>query len=234
MSRLDDLFTRNRAWAEGIAERDPGFLPGLAARQAPRYLWIGCSDSRLPPDTIASLEPGELFVHRNVANVVVQTDLNCLSVLQYAVDVLHVRDVLVCGHDGCGGVRATLAGERHGLVDTWLRHVQDVAREHAALLERVPDAERRVTCLCELNAIEQTVSACRTTVVREAWEHGHELTVHGLMYGLGDGLLRDLRIAISSAVRDRRAPRGGAPRAGSGVERPGLARRGARGAAGAA
>jgi carbonic anhydrase len=206
VSRLENLFARNRAWAGGIAQRDPDYFPRLAAQQAPRYLWIGCADSRVPANEIVGLEPGELFVHRNIANVVVQTDLNCLSVLQYAVDVLHVRDVLVCGHYGCGGVRATLAGERHGLVDAWLRHVQDVAREHAALLERIPDPDRRLSCLCDLNVIAQVTNVCRTTVVEDAWGRGQELVVHGLVYGLGDGLLRDLGMGISttSALGERR------------------------------
>jgi carbonic anhydrase len=195
---LDDLIARNRSWAAGVAERDPAFLPGLAKHQAPRYLWIGCSDSRVPPDTIAGLEPGETFVHRNVANVVVPSDLSCLSVLQYAIEYLHEREVILCGHDGCGGVHAALETERHGLVDNWLRHVQDALREHAALLGRVADPDRRLTCACELNVIEQVANLCRTTVVQDAWARGDELTVHGLVYALGDGLLRDLGITVSS------------------------------------
>jgi carbonic anhydrase len=196
VSRLEDLFTRNRAWAEGIAERDPGFLPGLAARQAPRYLWIGCSDSRLPPDTIASLEPGELFVHRNVANVVVHTDLNCLSVLQFAVDVLHVKHVIVCGHYGCGGVFAALRDAKLGLIDNWLRHVQDVGAKHRTQLDALGDEAKRFARLCELNVVEQVRSVGDTTVVRDAWRRGQTLTVHGWIYDVRDGLLRDLDVTL--------------------------------------
>jgi carbonic anhydrase len=194
---LDELFARNRAWAEGIAERDPEFFPRLAAQQAPRFLWIGCSDSRVPANEIVDLEPGELFVHRNVANVVVHTDLNCLSVLQYAVEVLRVQDVLVCGHYGCGGVRAALRNDRHGLIDNWLRHVQDVAHEHASLLAGIDDEDVRLSRLCELNVIEQVVNVCRTTIVQGAWERGQALAVHGVAYGLRDGLLRPLDISVA-------------------------------------
>jgi carbonic anhydrase len=195
---LDQLFARNRAWAESIAERDPTFFPRLAAQQAPRYLWIGCADSRVPANEIVGLEPGELFVHRNVANVVVHTDLNCLSVLQYAVEVLRVQDVLVCGHYGCGGVRAALRGDRHGLIDNWLRHVQDVAHEHAPLLAGIADEDVRLSRLCELNVVEQVVNVCRTTIVQEAWGRGQALAVHGVAYGLRDGLLRALDMSVAA------------------------------------
>ena len=199
MGDLTDLFERNRAWAEATAAADPGFFENLAERQAPEYLWIGCSDSRVPANQIVGLAPGDVFVHRNVANVVVHTDLNCLSVVQYATDVLGVKHVIVCGHYGCGGVGAALTGARHGLVDNWLRHVMDVAEKHEYELGALaPDA--RLARLCELNVIEQVVNVCQTTVVEDAWARGQDLTVHGLIYGLSDGLLRDLGVAASSAA----------------------------------
>ncbi len=193
---LAELFERNRAWAASMVADDPDFFSGLADRQAPRYLWIGCSDSRVPANQIVGLAPGEVFVHRNVANLVVHTDLNCLSVLQYAVDVLHVEHVIVCGHYGCGGVAATLHGARYGLIDNWLRHVEDVAEKHAGELAALPD-DRRLDRLCELNVVEQVVNVSQTTVVEDAWARGQELTVHGVVYGLEDGLLRDLRVSVS-------------------------------------
>ncbi|HZM37396.1 MAG TPA: carbonate dehydratase [Burkholderiales bacterium] len=183
MRRLERLFDNNRAWAKRVTERDPRFFQGLTAQQAPKYLWIGCADSRVPANEIVDLQPGELFVHRNVANVVVHSDLNCLSVLQYAVDVLKVEHVIVCGHYGCGGVQAALQDARFGLVDNWLRHIQDVAKKHA-----VRDAGR----LCELNVIEQALNVCQTTIVQDAWARGASLAVHGWVYALADGLLRDL------------------------------------------
>jgi len=196
MGDLDDLFAGNRAWAAATVAADPAFFTTLAERQTPAYLWIGCSDSRVPANQIVDLPPGDVFVHRNVANVVVHTDLNCLSVLQYAVDVLGVRDVIVCGHYGCGGVRAVLEGSRLGLIDNWLRHVADVADDHRAELDLLaPDA--RVDRLCELNVIRQVENVCQTTIVEEAWARGQDLTVHGLVYGLGDGLLRDLGVRTS-------------------------------------
>jgi carbonic anhydrase len=198
MADLAELFRRNRAWAGEMLERDPTFFSELAQRQAPEYLWIGCSDSRVPANQIVGLAPGDVFVHRNVANVVVHTDLNCLSVLQYAVDVLGVRHVIVCGHFGCGGVRAALDGSRHGLIDNWLRHVLDVAEKHVAELATVPE-ERRYDRLCELNVVEQVVNVCQTTIVEDAWGRGQDVTVHGLVYGLEDGLLRDLGVSIASA-----------------------------------
>jgi carbonic anhydrase len=194
MDDLAELFDRNRAWAAAMVADDPAFFSTLAERQTPKYVWIGCSDSRVPANQIVGLAPGDVFVHRNVANVVVHTDLNCLSVLQYAIDVLHVRHLIVCRHYGCGGVQAALRGARHGLIDNWLRHVEDVAQLHAAELESVPE-ERRLDRLCELNVVEQVANLCRTTVVEDAWERGQELTVHGLVYGLEDGLLRDLEVS---------------------------------------
>jgi carbonic anhydrase len=190
---LGDLFERNRAWAAAMVADDPDFFTGLAEQQTPAYLWIGCSDSRVPANQIVGLPPGNVFVHRNVANVVVHTDLNCLSVLQYAVDVLRVRHVIVCGHYGCGGVAAALHGSRHGLIDNWLRHVADVGIKHAVELDSVP-ADERHDRLCELNVVEQVANVCKTTIVEDAWTRGQQLTVHGVVYGLSDGLLRDLGV----------------------------------------
>ena len=197
MGDLADLFANNRAWAAEQIARDPGYFAGLADSQSPEYLWIGCSDSRVPANQIAGLAPGEVFVHRNVANLVVHTDLNCLSVLQYAVDVLRVRHVIVCGHYGCGGVRAALDGSRHGLIDNWLRHVLDVAAKHDAELAGIADDALRFARLCELNVVEQVVNVCQTTIVEDAWSRGQDLIVHGLVYGLEDGLLRDLGVSQS-------------------------------------
>jgi carbonic anhydrase len=194
---LPHLFSANKAWADKVRQRDPEFFLKLSQQQAPEYLWIGCSDSRVPANQIVGLAPGELFVHRNVANIVVHTDLNCLSVMQFAVDVLKVRHIIVCGHYGCSGVTAALYRDRLGLCDNWLRHVQDVRQKHEALLNTVTDAER-ADRLCELNVIEQVVNVCQTTIAREAWERGQELAVHGWVYGLHDGLLRDLNISTSS------------------------------------
>jgi carbonic anhydrase len=195
---LPELFANNRAWARAITTRDPRFFETLSTQQAPSYLWIGCSDSRVPANEIVGLLPGELFVHRNVANVVVHTDLNCLSVLQYAVDVLKVRHVIVTGHYGCGGVRAADSGASLGLIDNWLRHVQDVRDRHRAALEQYADAESRLDRLCELNVIEQAHHVCQTSIVRDAWRRGQPLTVHSWIYALRDGLLRDLAFSGSN------------------------------------
>lgn len=192
MRKLPDLYARNRAWAAETTREDPAFFERLAGLQAPAYLWIGCSDSRVPANQIVGLAPGELFVHRNVANVVVHTDLNCLSVIQYAVDVLGVQHVIVCGHYGCGGVQAALRRQTLGLIDNWLRHVQDVAERHTAQLDALADEGARLARLCELNAVEQAVNVCRTTIVRDAWGRGQSLAVHAWIYGIRDGLLRDL------------------------------------------
>ncbi len=194
---MSELFDRNRAWAAGMVARDPEFFSKLVAGQTPEYLWIGCSDSRVPANEIVGLPPGEVFVHRNVANVVVHTDLNCLSVLQFAVDILRVKHVIVCGHYGCGGVQASLAGARHGLVDNWLRHVMDVGEKHATELAALPE-DRRLDRLCELNVVEQAMNICQTTIVEDVWARGQELTVHGVIYSLGDGLLRDLGVSATS------------------------------------
>lgn len=198
MSRVNQLLQNNRLWAEETKANDPSFFTTLAKQQAPEYLWIGCSDSRVPANQIVGLLPGQIFVHRNVANVVVHTDLNCLSVTQYAVDVLKVSHILVVGHYGCGGVTAALKGWRFGLIDNWLRHVQDVRQKHADLLETFSDKETQVHHLCELNVIEQVMNVCKTTIVQDAWRRSQELTVHGLVYSLEDGLIRDLQISTDS------------------------------------
>ena len=200
METLDHLFAQNKSWADAIKRRDPEFFLKLSHQQNPRYLWIGCSDSRVPANEIIGLLPGEVFVHRNIANVVVHTELNCLSVIQFAVDVLKVRHIMVVGHYGCGGVRAALRCERVGLADNWLRHVEDVREKHDACLCRLPDETARSARLCEFNVIEQASNVCHTSIVRDAWQRGQELTVHGWIYGLRDGLLRDLNCSASSAT----------------------------------
>jgi carbonic anhydrase len=197
MADLSKLFANNRAWAAAMVAGDPHFFERLIDAQTPEYLWIGCSDSRVPANEIVGLRAGEVFVHRNVANVVVHTDLNCLSVLQYAVDVLRVKHVIVCGHYGCGGVKASFEGARHGLVDNWLRHVMDVHEKHAEEISALPENER-LDRLCELNVVEQAMNICQTTIVEDVWARGQELTVHGLIYGLHDGLLRDLSVSATS------------------------------------
>jgi carbonic anhydrase len=198
MRSLTDLIERNRAWAESIKARTPDFFQKLSEQLSPQYLRIGCSDSRVPANEIVAMSPGEIFVHRNVANVVVHTDLNCLSVLQFAVDVLRVRDVMVVGHYGCGGVRAALEGTKVGLADNWLRHVQDVRDKHAQQLMEIDDASVRLDRLCELNVIEQVNNVCQTTVVQDAWARGQELAIHGWIYRLQDGLLHDLRMCVTN------------------------------------
>jgi carbonic anhydrase len=198
MTKLDNLLEGNRAWASGIVAQDPDFFKRLSKHQSPEYLWIGCSDSRVPATQLVNFDPGEMFVHRNVANVVVHTDLNCLSVMQFAVDVLKVKHIIVCGHYGCGGVNAALNNLKLGLIDNWLRHVQDVMEKHSSIVRSVPDGDAQVNRLCELNVIEQVVNVCQTTVVQNAWERGDDLAVHGLIYGLRDGRLRDLRICASN------------------------------------
>lgn len=197
MRVLQHLFEQNRKWAESIEAQDPDFFVNLSRQQSPSYLWIGCSDSRVPANQIVGLLPGELFVHRNVANVVVHTDLNCLSTIQFAVDVLKVKHIIVCGHYSCGGVRAALQGNRLGLVDNWLRHVQDVRLKHDARLSAIGDQEERYDRLCELNVVEQVMNVCQTTIVEDAWQRNQELAVHGWIYRLQDGLLRDLDICIT-------------------------------------
>jgi carbonic anhydrase len=198
MRYLSHLFTNNRKWADAITRDDPEFFSRLAKQQAPQYLWIGCSDSRVPANQIVGLLPGEMFVHRNIANVVIHTDLNCLSTMQFAVDVLRVQHIIVCGHYGCGGVQAAMQNLEFGLIDNWLRDVQDVMHNHAALLAKIDDETERLNRLCELNVIEQVLNVSRTTVMQNAWARGQELAVHGWIYGIGDGLLRDLNICITN------------------------------------
>jgi carbonic anhydrase len=192
---LEELFENNKAWAASIREQDPQFFSKLAKQQFPAYLWIGCSDSRVPANQIVGLLPGEIFVHRNIANVVVHTDLNCLSVIQFAVDILKVKHIIVCGHYGCGGVEATLRRDRLGLSDNWLRHVQDVREKHERVLAAAGGAASQR--LCELNVVEQVTNVCHTSIARDAWERGQELTVHGWIYGIQDGLLRDLDSTVT-------------------------------------
>ncbi|MFN0155317.1 MAG: carbonate dehydratase [Gaiella sp.] len=198
MEALEQLLERNRAWSERVRRDDPAFFDALAHQQQPKWMWIGCSDSRVPANQIVGMLPGDIFVHRNVANVVVHTDLNCLSVLQFGVDVLHVEHVIVCGHYGCGGVRAALHGERHGLVDNWLRHVQDVAEVHRDELDAISDVAAREARLSELNVAAQVTNVCQTSIVQDAWKRGHGLAVHGLVYGIADGRLRDLGVTRSA------------------------------------
>ena len=198
MSSLAHLFENNRQWSEKIRAEEPDFFARLANLQAPEYLWIGCSDSRVPANQITGLQPGELFVHRNVGNVVVHSDLSCLSVLQYAVEVLRVKHVLVVGHYGCGAVKAALENLRQGLVDNWLRHIQDVRQKHRMKLASIDDPAMRHGRLCELNVIEQVLNVCQTTAVREAWDRGQEITVHGWVYGLADGLAHDMHFSVNT------------------------------------
>ena len=200
MRLLPHLFEKNKSWAERISRQEPDFFLKLSRQQSPQYLWIGCADSRVPANQIVDLSPGELFVHRNLANLVVHTDLNCLSVMQFAVDLLKVRHIIVCGHYGCSGVLAALRRDRLGLSDNWLRHIQDVREKHEESLARLGDDAQAASRLCELNVIEQVTNVCQTTIVLEAWERGQELTIHGWIYGLRDGLLRDLNVTITNSA----------------------------------
>lgn len=199
MQYLPHLFENNRAWVEEMTGRDPDFFRRLATIQSPKYLWIGCSDSRVPANQITGLQPGEVFVHRNVANAVVHTDLNCLSVMQFAVDVLEVNHIIVCGHYGCAGVKAALTGERLGLIDNWLRHIKDVRDQHSSLLAPGMDMTARWERLCELNVIEQVMHVTQTTIVRDAWNRGQNLIIHGWIYRLSDGMLRDLCVSMAGS-----------------------------------
>ena len=198
MTTLDELLRNNREWAEAVRREDPGFFKRLSQQQAPKYLWIGCSDSRVPANQILGLAPGEVFVHRNIANVMVHTDLNCLSVIQFAVDVLKVEHILVVGHYGCGGVHAALMGTRVGLADNWIRHVGDVMQKHMVLMDEVETESMKHARLCELNAIEQVVNVCQTTIVQDAWARGQPLSVHGWVYSLLDGRVRNMGMDVSS------------------------------------
>ncbi|MCJ7453404.1 MAG: carbonate dehydratase [Steroidobacteraceae bacterium] len=200
MNDLRDLLDNNRRWAAGMVTRSPDFFSGLVAQQAPRYLWIGCSDSRVPANEIVGLPPGELFVHRNVANIVMHNDFSCLSVLQYAVEVLEVEHIIVCGHYGCGGVQAAWEGRQLGLVDNWLRPIRDLALRYRDVLSQLPEPSQRFDRLCELNVLLQALRVCRTTIVQQAWDRGQDLTVHAWVYGLTDGLLRDLDFSVSDVA----------------------------------
>ena len=197
-TQLNELLDSNRRWAARTEANNPGFFTRLLTQQTPQYLWIGCADSRVPANELVDLLPGELFVHRNVANLVVHSDLNCLSVVQFATDLLKVGHIIIVGHSGCGGVRAALSDARIGLADNWIRHVQDVRNRHAEWLGSV-DAERRVDALCELNVVEQARNMCQTTIVQDAWARGQEIVVHGWFYGLGNGLLQDLQMTVAGA-----------------------------------
>ena len=198
MKPLKKLFDSNRNWATAVKSQDPDFFSKLSKQQSPQYLWIGCSDSRVPANQIVGLMPGEIFVHRNVANVVVHTDFNCLSVIQFAVEVIKVKHIIVCGHYGCGGVQAALGNGQLGLIDNWLRHIKDVANKHQSALAEIKSDQQRLNRLCELNVIEQVNNICHTTVVQEAWRVGQELSVNGWIYGIDNGLIKDLDVCIQS------------------------------------
>jgi carbonic anhydrase len=198
MSNLDDLFIKNREWADSITREQPDFFETLSKQQKPDYLWIGCADSRVPANEIINLMPGEVFVHRNIANVVVHSDLNCLSVIQFAVEVLKVKHIMVVGHYGCGGIKAALESEEHGLIDNWLRHIKDVYRFHKEELDAETNPERKFDLLCELNVVEQVANVCQTSIVKNAWRNGQELHVHGWVYGINNGLIKDLEVTVSS------------------------------------
>ncbi|MDH3359673.1 MAG: carbonate dehydratase [Desulfobulbaceae bacterium] len=197
MRVLKDLFEKNKKWAEKIKETDPDFFSKLSKQHNPEYLWIGCSDSRVPATEIVNLMPGEIFVHRNIANIVVHTDLNCLSVIQYAVEVLQVKHIIVCGHYGCAGVKAAMDDKEHGLIDNWLRNIRDAYRFNQEEIDSVTDQEEKIDRMCELNVIEQVYNICQTTIVQNAWKEGQELTVHGWIYSIEDGILRDLDVCVT-------------------------------------
>ena len=208
MKNIDELLENNKRWAERVSADNPRFFGDLAEQQSPHYLWIGCSDSRVSANVIVDLAPGEVFVHRNVANLVNHSDMNCLSVIQFAVEVLQVGHIIVCGHYGCGGVQASLETKRHGLIDNWLRHIQDTANLYSHLLEEIDDPNEKLDKLCQLNVVEQVLNVGETTIVQDAWNRGQELAVHGWIYDLKDGLIRDLEIPISDeaglrSLRDR-------------------------------
>lgn len=198
MRVLVNLFEKNRKWAEKVKSADPDFFLNLSKQQNPEYLWIGCSDSRVPANEIVGMMPGEIFVHRNVANLVIHTDLNCLSVVQYAVEVLKVKHIIVCGHYGCGGIRAAMENKEHGLIDNWLRNIKDLYSFHQAKIDSLQNEKDRINLLCELNVIEQVTNICHTTIVQRAWKSGQELAVHGWIYSIEDGILKDLNVCITN------------------------------------
>ena len=197
MTTIQHLFDNNKKWAEKITKEDPGFFQSLSEQQSPKYLWIGCSDSRVPANSLLGMEPGEVFVHRNIANQVIHTDFNCLSVIQYAVDVLKVQHIIVCGHYGCGGIEASLDDESYGLTDNWLRHLEDVYRFHKEEMDKLTSKKDRINLLCELNVIEQVANICNTTTLINAWKREQDITIHGLVYNLHDGILKDLNVSAN-------------------------------------
>ena len=198
MRILKNLFEKNLQWAEKVKKSDPDFFANLSRQQTPEYLWIGCSDSRVPATELVDLLPGEMFVHRNIANLVVHTDLNCLSVIQYAVEVLRVKHIILCGHYGCGGIKAAMENTEHGLIDNWLRHIKDIYRYYQTAIDTLRTERERNDLLCELNVVEQVANICHTTIVQNAWKSGQELTVHGWIYSIKDGILKDLNVCTSS------------------------------------
>ncbi len=197
MSAINFLFKNNRQWAESIKKSEPDFFQNLSEQQSPEYLWIGCSDSRVPANELLGMAPGEVFVHRNIANLVVHTDLNCLSVIQYAVEVLKVKHIIVCGHYGCGGIMASMDNKSRGLIDNWLRHIKDVYRFHEEKFDNIQDEKERINLLCELNVIEQVANVTNSSILRNAWESNQEITVYGFVYNLSDGILKDLNVAVN-------------------------------------
>ncbi len=206
MPKLQHLLDNNKKWAEKIKSSDPDFFNKLAKQQNPEYLWIGCSDSRVPANEIVGLMPGEIFVHRNIANIVVHTDLNCLSVIQYAVEVLRVKHIIVCGHYGCGGIRAALDNQDHGIIDNWLRHIKDVHRLYKTQIDALETMKEKTDLLCELNVVEQMANVCQTTMVQNAWKNNQELTIHGWIYGIENGIMKDLNVRISGQVGENGLP----------------------------
>ena len=198
MSTIQHLFENNKKWADKITAENPHFFQGLSEQQSPEYLWIGCSDSRVPANELLGMQPGEVFVHRNIANQVIHTDLNCLSVIQFAVDILKVKHIIVCGHYNCGGISAAFDDKSHGLIDNWLRHIQDVYRFNKKQLDAVTDKKQRMNLMCDLNVIEQVANVCNTTILRNAWFNKQNVTVHGLVYNLHDGILKDLNVSVST------------------------------------
>jgi carbonic anhydrase len=203
MEKLNSLFESNRQWAKDIRKADPSFFEKLSKQQSPKYLWIGCSDSRVPANEIVGLLPGELFVHRNVSNLVVHTDMNCLSVMQYAIAILKIKHIIVCGHYGCGGIAAAIEERPHGLIDNWLRNVREIYYLYEKEMLAIKDDTERINRLCEINVASQVFNVCNTTIVQEAWAQGQEITVHGWIYGINDGLLRDLNVSVSSVAEMR-------------------------------
>ena len=198
MRVLKNLFEKNKNWATKVKESTPDFFVNLSKQQKPEYLWIGCSDSRVPANEIVDMLPGEIFVHRNIANLVIHTDLNCLSVIQYAVEVLQVKHIIVCGHYGCGGIKAAMENKEHGLIDNWLRNIKDIYRIHEARIDALRDENEKINLLCELNVIEQVANICHTTIVQSAWKADQELTVHGWIYSIADGILKDLDVCVTN------------------------------------